>query len=383
MDNKVRILLVGIGGYAGTYVNPLLDCMQGKDGTRDDVNIVGCVDPFPDSCGRLHEIRKLAIPVFDTMDAFFGSGCVADLAIISTPIHFHAGQIIKALEHGCHVLCEKPLCGDPDAIPAIIEARNKAHRTVSIGYQWSHADAILKLKQDILDGIYGDPIFLKTIVLWPRGFSYYDRGSGWAGKLRAADGSLILDSVANNATAHYLHNIFYILGREIDASAEPIAVKAELKRANDIENYDTCRMELTFENNVQALYLVSHATEKQQDPLFDYRFTKGRIVFEESGEEKLIRGLLDDGTVRVYGDPFQTVTDKLWRAVDGVKDPTVKPTCGPEAAAVHTRCIAEVQKSGVTDFPKESIVLREDESGVYVKGLFEKMMSDYNEANGR
>lgn len=381
MGNKVRILLVGIGGYAGTYVNPLLDCMQGKNGTRDDVTVVGCVDPFPDSCRRLSEIKSLGIPVYDSMDEFFESGLTADLAVISTPIHFHARQIKAALEHGCHVLCEKPLCGDPDDIPGLIEARDKAGKNVGIGYQWSHADAILALKQDILDGMYGDPVFLKTIVLWPRDFNYYGRGSGWAGRLKAADGSLILDSVANNAAAHYLHNIFYILGDKINASASPVSLKAELRRANNIENYDTCRMDMEFANGARALYLVSHATEKQQDPLFDYCFTKGRVVFEETGDEKVIRGILGDGTVKVYGDPFRTVTDKLWRAVDAVKNPDVKPTCGLEAAAVHSRCIAEAQKAGVSDFPKEKIILREDGSGVYVDGLYEEMMAVYMNAN--
>ena len=47
MKDTVKILLVGIGGYAATYVNPLLN------GDREDCVIVGCADPYPDSCPRL------------------------------------------------------------------------------------------------------------------------------------------------------------------------------------------------------------------------------------------------------------------------------------------------------------------------------------------
>ena len=59
---KVKILLVGIGGYASTYVNPLLN------GVRDDVEIVGCADPFPDSCPRLAELKERGIPLFTSLD---------------------------------------------------------------------------------------------------------------------------------------------------------------------------------------------------------------------------------------------------------------------------------------------------------------------------
>lgn len=374
MNDKVSILLVGIGGYAGTYVNPLLG------GDFPDCEIVGCADPFPSSCPRLDEIKERNIPVFSSMDEFFDAGLTADLAVISTPIHFHARQILQALEHGCHVLCEKPLCGDANDIDSLIEAEKKSGKYIGIGYQWSHSEAILELKRDILAGLYGEPVLLKTIVLWPRGFAYYGRGSGWAGKLKASDGSLILDSVANNAAAHYLHNIFFVLGDKIDTSASPKSVKAELKRANDIENYDTCRIEMEFEGGAKGLYLVSHATEEAQDPLFDYRFTKGRAVFDESGDEKVIRGIFGDGTVKVYGNPFIHVTNKLRRAVDAVKDPSVKPYCGIEASAVHTRCIAEIQKYGIGQFAPDDIVIREDGSGIYVRGLREEMMNEYNNA---
>jgi hypothetical protein len=49
----------------------------------------------------------------------------------------------------------------------------------------------------------------------------------------------IFDSPANNATAHFLHNMFYLLGATRETSAAPAVVQAELYRANAIENFDT------------------------------------------------------------------------------------------------------------------------------------------------
>ena len=73
MSEKVKILLTGIGGYAATYVNPLLD------GVRPDCEIVGCADPFPNSCKRLDEIRERGIPLFSDME-----GCCAASGTVFT-----------------------------------------------------------------------------------------------------------------------------------------------------------------------------------------------------------------------------------------------------------------------------------------------------------
>lgn len=370
MGDKVKILLVGIGGYAATYVNPLLNGEH-----ADECEIVGCADPYPEACPRLAEIRQRGIPLYADMADFFRAGGRADLAVLTTPIHFHAAQIRLALSEGCHVLCEKPLCGDIADIPSLQAARDQAGKYVAIGYQWSHSDAIQAMKQDILDGLYGAPVLLKTLVLWPRGYAYYGRGSGWAGKLRAKDGSLILDSVANNATAHYLHNILFVLGKTMAESAMPEKLEASLWRANAIENYDTCAMELTFAGGRRGLFLVSHATDRNLNPVFDYEFERGRIVFEEGGKQ--IRGIFPDGTEKLYGDPFAGAANKLWRAVAAVKDPSIRPVCGIETAMPHAYCIAEAQKAGVANFPAALVHENDQHSGLVVDGLSEALISAY------
>lgn len=371
---KIKILLTGIGGYASTYVNPLLDHRY------PDCEIVGCADPYPASCPRIDEIRALDIPVYSDMNDFFNDGKTADLCVITTPIHLHARQMKTALSHGCHVLCEKPLCGDISDLDSLLDAEQSAGKYVAIGYQWSHSAAIRSLKTDIMSGTYGKPVMLKSIVLWPRDRAYYGRGSGWAGRLNSTDGSLILDSVANNATAHYLHNILYILGETIDSSAVPVTVNADLHRANAIENYDTCKMELTFENGAEALFIASHATDKTYNPVFEYRFTNGIVTYTEQSGKRDIIGTLPDGTVKNYGSPFDDTTAKLTRAVQAVKNPEIKPICGIKAASAHAKVIAEAQKSGVTDFPQERIRENAKGTGVYVEGLYEELMEMYENA---
>src|SRR5438552_251290 len=77
---------------------------------------------------------------------------------------------------------------------------------------------------------------MRCMVLGPRDEAYYNRNR-WAGALRDAHGNLVLDSPANNACAHYLHNMLYVLGDVIDRSDPPATVTAELYRAHAITNY--------------------------------------------------------------------------------------------------------------------------------------------------
>src|SRR5918992_777122 len=101
----------------------------------------------------------------------------------------------------------------------MIRARDAAGRQVSIGYQWSFCPAIQRLA---------------SMVLWPRDETYYLRNK-WAGRLFTGQGHPVFDSPVNNACAHYLHNMFYVLGDRTDTSAVPARVTAELYRANSIE----------------------------------------------------------------------------------------------------------------------------------------------------
>ena len=205
MTKDISIVLVGIGVYGNTYFKDLLE-----GGPKEGVRIVGAVDPYPAGCRYLDQMKQLGIPIYDTLDDFMPTK--ADGYYIS-PSHLHAPQTILALSNGSNVLCEKPVAATIQDAREMIEARDKYNKFVAIGYQWSHSPVIQSLKKDIMEGKLGKPKRLKTMVLWSRSDDYFNR-SGWAARIRDDRGNWILDSVASNATAHYLHNMFYVLGTQ-------------------------------------------------------------------------------------------------------------------------------------------------------------------------
>ncbi len=380
MKKDVSIVLVGLGGYASIYVNSILD------NNIPNIRLAGLVDPFPQGCPRLEELRSLNAPLYSSIDDFY-SEHTADLAVISTPIQFHTQQIITALEHGSNVLCEKPLCGDKNDIEKMLDARHKSGKFADIGYQWSHNKGILEMKRDILSGLYGAPKALKSLTLWPRDTAYFKRGSGWAGTIRAKDGSLVYDSVANNATAHYLHNMFFILGKTMDSALAPIETDAFLLRANPIENFDACTIRCKMPGNVDVLFVAAHSIETNVGPVCEYVFEKGTIRLDPlSGDETAhdlkghFVGVLENGEVKDYGNPHLGTNEKLFLAIEAAREGAAI-CCPIEAAAVHTRVINDIQENFEIHSAKRDLIKIDEKNLVYVDGLGEALTDIYRGKN--
>lgn len=336
MKNPLKILLVGIGGYGLNYVSEVLQHLEQKG-----LEIAGVVDPIAEASEKYMDLKNMNVPFFDNMEDFYLHN-KADLAIISSPIQFHRPQSCLAMENGTHVLCEKPLSGSVQDAMKMIETKNKTGKLLAIGYQWSYSQAILDLKKDILDGRLGKPKRCKTLVCWPRSLSYFERNS-WAGKLRDRQGNWIKDSVANNATAHYLHNMFYILGEKIDGSIMPKTVEAELYRANHIETFDSSATRIIAGDNIEIMFLTTHAVNEVVQPKFELEFEEATIVYEGDLEQSL-KAIYKNGNIAEYGSINNGVMNKLWATVDAVRG-DLQIACGAEAALSQTICIDAMHQS--------------------------------------
>lgn len=341
------------------------------------------VDPFPENSSRVDEIRQKGIAIFSSMEEFYENN-LADIVCISSPIQYHSGQTIMALKNGAGVICEKPLSATVQEGHQMLEVQQQVDRPVGIAYQWSFSKAIQSLKSDILDGVLGKAIRLKTLVLWPRDYKYYNRSS-WAGKQQDNNGKWILDSVANNATAHYLHNMFYVLGQSIEESAWPKKIQAELYKANKIENFDTSAARIWTEQGVELLYLVTHATQEQINPRFCYEFENATVYFDQDRDSQIVAEF-KDGSQKVYGNPFADSLNKIWIMLDAIKGEG-SYLCGIEAALPHVIAINGMQEAvrGIPRFPEELVKTSKDNEGkdtaVYVEGLSDLMMDCYNNWN--
>ena len=366
---SVNLLLVGAGGYAGEYLKRLLP-------SNDSVRLVGIVEPYYATCVNKPAIDAAGIPVYATMEEFYAEH-TADLAVICTPPFLHREQSIFALSHGSYVLCEKPIAPTVEEAEAMLAAEKRYGKWIAIGYQWSFSEAILSLKRDVMNGVLGAPVSFKTAISWPRNRAYYARGIGWGGKL-VYNGLTVLDSIASNACAHYLHNMLFLLGRTLDTSAEAAAISGTCLRANEIESFDTCALEITAEDGTPLRFLASHACEKNCNPAFEYRFEKATVYYSED-EGSIIRATFNDGSERVYGDPFRDRMEKLFLCADAVRNGTT-PVCTAKTAIPHTRLIGRLHREIlIRDVDPARIRVNPETDGVWVEGLLEELYRAYEE----
>lgn len=363
MSAPVSVVIVAINGYGAGYLRLLLD-----EGEKHGARIAGVVDPAAEQNQWIDEIRARGIPVYlDTAD--FYKDHKADLAIFSTPIQLHCRNVKLALENGSNVLCEKPLCATVDEGYEMKRLAESSDKFVAIGYNWSYAPTIQAVKADILAGMYGAPVRMKCMVSWPRNSTYYARNN-WAGGLKSARGEWILDSPLNNATAHFLHNIFYICGKTRQTSAKVLDVRAELYRANQITSFDTCCLRCHLEDGVEVMYYTTHASTTAIGPIMLYEFEKGAIYSE--GTNSPFVGRLTDGTLRRY-EPCPDMnghTHKLWQCIEHCRDNGI-PACGVDAALQHTLVVngAHLSMPEIINFPQNLVEIKQESDGVTIANV--------------
>lgn len=370
--NEMKVLLVAIGGYGAGNVRVLLD-----HGEEHQAKIVGIVEPYPNSCPYIDEVLAHNIPIYSSIESFYAEG-QADLAVISSPIQFHAEQAVYAMEHGSHILLEKPASANMEGVEQIRDACKRTGKRCAIGYQWCFNPAMLALKRDILAGVLGAPVSMRSITLWPRAESYYKRGIGWAGKRFDAQGRAINDSVAANATAHYLMNMLWLLGDQIDTAASLENMRSSSARVNQIDMFDTLVLRAEA-RGVQVLYITSHAVSDIQGPDFDYVFERGTLSFEAANGDAPLVVKMNDGSTRTYEGMAQheALRPKLWTTIDAIRTGGMIP-CTVDTAAAHVEVMDFVNAQPIADLSAEGAHAYDAQQQLHhIVGLEKRLLDCY------
>ena len=202
----------------------------------------------------------------------------------------------------------------------------------------------------------------------------------WAGRRKANNGNWVLDSPAHNATGHYLHNCFYVLGDSRETSAWPVDVQAELYRANPVENFDTAAIRAHTRDGVEILFYTAHPVPNNIGPVLRYEFEHAIVEYDDRGSHLLAR--FHNGHVKDYGSPFTNGPGKLWQAVNAVR--TGEPlACDIQAAMPQVLCINGAQESmwEIAGIPQSLIHISNQDGDplTWVEELQENLEACYDE----
>ncbi|WP_298830838.1 Gfo/Idh/MocA family oxidoreductase [uncultured Planococcus sp.] len=110
--------------------------------------IIGAIYSRKMETGHAFAEKHEAENVYTDMKAMFSSGEI-DAVYIASPNAFHAEQSILAMEHGIHVLCEKPAVTSVEEMDSIIAASHTHRTTFMEAMKSTVTPSFLNLKENL------------------------------------------------------------------------------------------------------------------------------------------------------------------------------------------------------------------------------------------
>lgn len=253
MKNKerLRVAIIGLGSAARNIHLPAYASLAEK------VTVVG-------GCDTDGEARKTASEKFGLKNVFDDpleliKAVQPDIVSICTPPFLHVEQILTALEHGCHVFCEKPLAENmADARRAALAAE-QSNRFVAVNNQFPYMNIHRGAKR-----LIGTPEFGRLLFLQARQTFHPtpETEADWRGKLR------------RRLCFEFGVHVFELARYFFDA--EPIRIYADMPKIFSGQTSDVLNLiSLEFDDGRAAsivLNRLSRAPERYLDMRLDGEF---------------------------------------------------------------------------------------------------------------
>lgn len=319
MSKKLRIGFIGAGGIArGHYVR-----LQ----ATGQADVVGLVDPDPAALRRFYRRCPTArdIPVYPDAATLLREGKL-DGVLVLTPHACHYDQIKSALQHGVHVLSEKPLVCKSAEARRLIKLAAARDRVLSLSYQ-RHYDPVFRYMRDqIQKGILGDIQFVQAMQAqeWLR----LTRDT-WRQDLALSGGGQL-----NDSGSHLIDIVLWVTGldvAEVFARGESFGCEVDVNSAitlrfrngalgnlSIIGNAPTWHEDHTIIGSKGAFYLREEGTLLQQGPAGKPR--KVRLPkYDENPDSNFlqcIRGKAETQTPPECGLDTLLATEAMWRSME-------------------------------------------------------------------
>lgn len=159
-----------------------------------------------------------------------------DTVHICLPHFLHAPVSCYAMEHGCDVICEKPMALNEEQGKMMLECAKKNSRKLSIIFQNRYNDISVALKNEMETGRPGKVLGARSCINWYRSEPYYSE-SDWRGRLETEGGGVVV-----NQAIHTFDLMLWLSG------LEPAEIDANIStRAHNIEVEDSAEGIVKFE----------------------------------------------------------------------------------------------------------------------------------------
>ena len=212
--NKLKLAIIGCGSISDNHIKAVLD-------NYCDIELVAVCDVL--RCKAVHEVveytkraRQENIPIASTWPKAYSDYKQMlhkediDICSICTESGYHAKIALYCLDHGKHVIVEKPMAMSISGANEMIKVAKNNRLKLAVCHQNRFNKPIQKLRQAVNEGRLGR-IFAGTAkVLWNRSKAYYDKAA-WRGTWRLDGGCLI------NQCTHNIDLLQWMIDSGIDS----------------------------------------------------------------------------------------------------------------------------------------------------------------------
>ena len=259
---EVRLGIIGIGGMGSNHAGSI------TKGMVPGLKLTAVADIRKERLEWAEKTLPSDVKRYSDGREMIDSGD-CDAVLIATPHYFHPEFVIYALEHGLHVISEKPAGVYTKQVREMNEAAEKSDKTFAIMFNQRTNCVYRKLHEMINSGELGAMKRVNWIITdWYRTQSYYD-AAGWKATWDGEGGGVLL-----NQCPHQLDLLQWLCGM-------PTKVRAFCHEAkwHDIEVEDDVTAYLEFENGATGVFVTTTGDAPGTNRL-ELTFEMGKIVCE-------------------------------------------------------------------------------------------------------
>ena len=147
-------------------------------------------------CDRAPECAAKAGRDFPEVDTYTDldqmlQGQDIDLVSIVTPHNTHVSLAVRCLDAGKHTVVEKPMCISVAEATQMVEAAERAGRTLAVFHNRRHDGNVRAIRQVIAQGLIGEVFHIEVTAMGYSGDSGYGRpGEPWRASKEVSGGAL-------------------------------------------------------------------------------------------------------------------------------------------------------------------------------------------------